>query len=164
MLFREINAISSYKKLRTWVWTPLSSGMWQLGVFWKSTYVSEKHTISIFRIVEYSKQEPAARLLACSICFSTLKIERICCSEWSVNFCNTTRRHIPEYLMLFILRIRNMRQSSWLRCYATSQKDVGSTPDEVIGFSNWSNPSSRTVTLASTQPLAENKYQASFWG
>jgi hypothetical protein len=30
-----------------------------------------------------------------------------------------------------------------------------SIPDEVIGFFNWSNPSSRTVVLGSTQPLTE---------
>jgi hypothetical protein len=32
---------------------------------------------------------------------------------------------------------------------------VGSIPDEVTGFFNWSNPSSRTMALGSTQPLTE---------
>jgi hypothetical protein len=32
---------------------------------------------------------------------------------------------------------------------------VGSNPDEVIGFSNWPNPSSRTMILGSTLPLTE---------
>jgi hypothetical protein len=32
---------------------------------------------------------------------------------------------------------------------------VGSFPDEVIGFFNGPNPSSRTVALGSTQPLTE---------
>jgi hypothetical protein len=39
--------------------------------------------------------------------------------------------------------------------YATSHKVVGSIPDEVIGFFNWSNPSSRTMALGLTQPLTE---------
>jgi hypothetical protein len=32
---------------------------------------------------------------------------------------------------------------------------TGSIPDEVIGFLNWPNPSSRTMALGSTQPLTE---------
>jgi hypothetical protein len=38
--------------------------------------------------------------------------------------------------------------------YATSRKVANSIPD-VIGFFNWPNPSSRTMALASTQPLTE---------
>jgi hypothetical protein len=44
---------------------------------------------------------------------------------------------------------------SWLRHYATSRKVTGTIPDEVIGFFNLPNPSSRTMTLGSTQPLTE---------
>jgi hypothetical protein len=36
-----------------------------------------------------------------------------------------------------------------------SRKVVGSIPNEVIGFFNWPNPSSRTMNLGSTQPLEE---------
>jgi hypothetical protein len=32
---------------------------------------------------------------------------------------------------------------------------VGSIPDEVIGFFNWPNPSSRIMAQVSTQPLTE---------
>jgi hypothetical protein len=39
--------------------------------------------------------------------------------------------------------------------YATSRKVVGSIPDEVIGFFNWPNHSSRTVALGSTPPITE---------
>jgi hypothetical protein len=39
--------------------------------------------------------------------------------------------------------------------YATSRKVAGSITDEVIGFFNWPNPSSRTMALGSTQPLTE---------
>jgi hypothetical protein len=38
---------------------------------------------------------------------------------------------------------------------ATSRKVAGSIPDEFIEYFNWSNPSSRTMALVSTQPLAE---------
>jgi hypothetical protein len=39
--------------------------------------------------------------------------------------------------------------------YVTSRKVSGSSPDEVIGFFNWPNASSRTMALESTQPLTE---------
>jgi hypothetical protein len=42
-----------------------------------------------------------------------------------------------------------------MRKYVTSQKVVGSIPDEVIIFFNLPNPSSRTMALGSTQPLTE---------
>jgi hypothetical protein len=48
-----------------------------------------------------------------------------------------------------------MQQCSWLRHYATSQKVTGSIHDEVIGFFNWSNPSSSTMAPSSTQPVTE---------
>jgi hypothetical protein len=38
---------------------------------------------------------------------------------------------------------------------ATGQKVAGSVSDEVIGFFNLPNPSSRTSALGSTQPLTE---------
>jgi hypothetical protein len=47
------------------------------------------------------------------------------------------------------------RERSWLRHYATSRKVAGSIPDEVIGFFNLPNLSSRTMALGSTQPLTE---------
>jgi hypothetical protein len=37
----------------------------------------------------------------------------------------------------------------------TSRNVAGSSPDEVFGFFNWRNPSSRTVVLGSTQPVTE---------
>jgi hypothetical protein len=45
-----------------------------------------------------------------------------------------------------------MQWPSWLRHYDTSQKVVDSIPN-VIGFFNWPNPSSCTMTLGLTQPL-----------
>jgi hypothetical protein len=48
---------------------------------------------------------------------------------------------------------RDTRQRSWLGRYAKGRKMEGSIPDEVTGF-HW-NPSSRTMDLGFTQPLAE---------
>jgi hypothetical protein len=48
-----------------------------------------------------------------------------------------------------------------LSCYylghavATNRKVYDSISDEVIGFFNWPNPSSRTMALGSTQPLTQ---------
>jgi hypothetical protein len=39
--------------------------------------------------------------------------------------------------------------------YATSRKVAGLIPDEVIGFFTWSNPTSGTMGLGSTQALTE---------
>jgi hypothetical protein len=51
--------------------------------------------------------------------------------------------------------MRGMQQRSLLRYYATSQKLAGSIPDEVTGFFNWPNLSTRTMALGLTQPLTE---------
>jgi hypothetical protein len=48
-----------------------------------------------------------------------------------------------------------MRYRSWLGHYPTSRKVAGSIPDEVTGFFNWPNSSSRTMTLRLSQPLTE---------
>jgi hypothetical protein len=45
--------------------------------------------------------------------------------------------------------------ASSLRHYATRWKVEGYIPDEVIGFFNWSNPSTRTMALRSTEPLTQ---------
>jgi hypothetical protein len=52
------------------------------------------------------------------------------------------------------ITIYKSHRISWLH-YATSWKVAGSIPDEVIGFFNCPNPSSRTIALGSTQPLTE---------
>jgi hypothetical protein len=44
---------------------------------------------------------------------------------------------------------------SSFRHYATGRKVAGSIPDEVIRFSTWLNPSSRTIAMGSTEPLTE---------
>jgi hypothetical protein len=47
------------------------------------------------------------------------------------------------------------RQRSWLRHCTTILKAWGLIPDEVLGFFNCLNPSSRNVLLGSTKPLTE---------
>jgi hypothetical protein len=49
----------------------------------------------------------------------------------------------------------NGLQRGCLRHYATSRMVAGSIPDEVIEFFDSPNPSSRTMTMGSTQPLTE---------
>jgi hypothetical protein len=54
----------------------------------------------------------------------------------------------------YIQRLGGTRLRNWLRHYATSRKVEGSSSDE-MDFFNLPNPSSRTMALASTQPLTE---------
>jgi hypothetical protein len=65
------------------------------------------------------------------------------------------------YQILFINACAQIRSQAkghavtWMKQYATSRKVVGSIPDEVIGFFNWLNPSSRIMARGSTQRLIE---------
>jgi hypothetical protein len=63
--------------------------------------------------------------------------------------------HIPFAIYSGTIIAQGTRWRSWLRHYAARQKVAGSNPDEFIGFCNLLNPSSRTMGLGSTQPLAE---------
>jgi hypothetical protein len=76
----------------------------------------------------------------------------------SLYFFKKERRHI-----LLLFRYRSFCYCSWVKHYAVSRKVAGSVPDEAIGFFNWPNPSSHTMTLWSTQPLNRNEYQESSW-
>jgi hypothetical protein len=67
--------------------------------------------------------------------------------------CETSR--IPNFLdnrLTAVSEVVSLTRS-WLRHYATSRTVAGSSPDEVIGFFIWLNPSSRSMVLGSTQPL-----------
>jgi hypothetical protein len=55
-------------------------------------------------------------------------------------------------------------QRSCLRHYATSRRVAGSIPDEVIGFFNIPNLSSRTMALESTQILSEMSFRNLYVG
>jgi hypothetical protein len=54
--------------------------------------------------------------------------------------------------------------AQWLRHCATNRKVAGSIPDSVIGIFHWHNPSGRTMTLGSTQPLTEMSTRNISWG
>jgi hypothetical protein len=49
----------------------------------------------------------------------------------------------------------NKRSATKMGHFATSQKVAGSSPDEVDFFFNFSDLSSRAMTLGSTQPITE---------
>jgi hypothetical protein len=55
----------------------------------------------------------------------------------------------------YLFFVASTRWRNWLRHYATSRKVAGSIPNEVTGYFNSLNPSSRTVALGSIQPLTE---------
>jgi hypothetical protein len=57
---------------------------------------------------------------------------------------------------------RELRIRAWH--YATSRKLVGSNPDEIFGFFNYSNSSSRTTAPGSTQRLTEMSTRNLPWG
>jgi hypothetical protein len=57
------------------------------------------------------------------------------------------------HILLLLLLLRG--SVIWLSDYAKSRKVTGSIPDEVVGFFNWPNHSSRIMALGSTQPLTE---------
>ena len=54
--------------------------------------------------------------------------------------------------------------AQWLRCCVTNRKVAGSIPDSVIGIFHLHNPSDRTMTLGSTQPLTEMSTMEDFLG
>jgi len=54
--------------------------------------------------------------------------------------------------------------AQWLRCCATNRKVAGSIPASVSGFFIDINPSDRTMTLGSTQPLTEISTRSISWG
>jgi hypothetical protein len=62
---------------------------------------------------------------------------------------------VSKNIIIIIIKSGETRQRSWLRNYVTSRKVVGSNTYEVIGFLNWTNPSSGTMALRSIQPLTE---------
>jgi hypothetical protein len=51
----------------------------------------------------------------------------------------------------------------WLRHCSISWKVVGLIPNCVTGIFHWHNPSGRTMTLGSTQPLTEMSTRNNFW-
>jgi hypothetical protein len=52
---------------------------------------------------------------------------------------------------------------TWLKHYATSQKVVGSIPNNVIRLFNWPNPSRRTYGPGVDWASNRNEYKESSW-
>jgi hypothetical protein len=84
--------------------------------------------------------------------------EQVWCIRWcqfsvlvDLSACFQSQVHTRPWLVAFFSELHFL----WLRHYATSRNVAGSNPDEVIGFFNWPNPSSRTMALGLTHPLTE---------
>jgi hypothetical protein len=79
------------------------------------------------------------------------------------NHCSDSRmcvKLVLIYYTLFWIMVpysakRGTRWRIWLRHCTTSRKVAGSIPQGVTGIFHWLNPSCRTMTLGSTQPLTE---------
>jgi hypothetical protein len=54
--------------------------------------------------------------------------------------------------------------AQWLRCCATNRKVAGSIPDSVTESFHRHNPSDRSMTLGSSQPLTEMITRSISWG
>jgi hypothetical protein len=82
------------------LWEVLSCGMWRCVVRWKSTYVSDEHIASIFRVEESAEQDTSVKAhgkTEASLAYSlTLMMEAISSSETSVDFQWTGLHYIPE--------------------------------------------------------------------
>jgi hypothetical protein len=76
---------------------------------------------------------------------------------------NKKRNFTPKALLHSVYYILIILHS-WLRHCATSRKVTGSIPDGVIGIFRGHNPSGRTMTLGSTQPLTEMSTMNISWG
>jgi hypothetical protein len=63
--------------------------------------------------------------------------------------------HLLQIISFLPTKREGTRRRRWLRHYATSRKVTSSILDETTGFSNWPNPSSRTMALGSTHSLTE---------
>ena len=55
------------------------------------------------------------------------------------------------------------RGSTVVKVLCTNRKVAGSIPDGVIEIFHWHNPSDRTMTLGSTQPLTEMSTRSIYW-
>jgi len=66
-----------------------------------------------------------------------------------------TINNVSNNNYIIILYTRGTAVAQWLRCCATNRTVAGSIPDGVTGIFHWHNPSDRTMTLGSTQPLTD---------
>jgi hypothetical protein len=118
------------------------------------TDVSEEHIASIFRVEEKRKNQGGRN--------QREHVAATACSQWFLArwFFLLTRRWWyvpPKRRFIQYLRVATSQKTAFfctIRHYATCRKVAGSIRD-VTRFFNWPNSSSRTMALASTQPLTE---------
>ena len=66
--------------------------------------------------------------------------------------------------LTILVTLQGTAVAQWLRCCATNREVAGSISDGVIGIFQWHNPSDRTMSLGSTQPLTEMSTRRISWG
>jgi PIN domain nuclease of toxin-antitoxin system len=93
--------VKNFRFSHLWLWWSYLLRYKRCVFRWKSTNISEKHVVSIFRVWELAKKEtsstnPGNEVVTCLAYSSNLKLEATCSSETYVDFQQTTRRYIPE--------------------------------------------------------------------
>jgi hypothetical protein len=68
---------------------------------------------------------------------------------------STVNDFYTELIIFWYLQWQQSAVEEWFSRYSTSQRVASSVPGESLVFFSWPNPSSRTMTLESTQPLKE---------
>jgi hypothetical protein len=128
-----------------WYWKSecLNMRMATLQSFGRSAAVNQQKWRKILWIGEYVN----SRLRKCEECVE-----------------NDGIRSFMVKLRLAVYTVRGHAVARWLRHCATNRKVAGSIPDGVIGIFHWHNPSGRTMTLGSTQPLTEMSTRSISWG
>jgi hypothetical protein len=131
--------------------TILSKSLTQL-LFWQQCPLPNPLPYSLPKTLPSLKRTPARRTNRhCLGTFKLWKLLHLPLKAYSFTIPPPTLSYLEGYTWWRV----GTRQGSWFRHCATSQKVAVSIPDEVIGFFNWPNPSSRTMSLGSTQPLTE---------
>jgi hypothetical protein len=74
---------------------------------------------------------------------------------WSWRCHSSSKHGCPPIRLGGVTTLKTSKLVTELSQWRMSNIEAGPIPDEVIGFFNGSNPSSRTMALGSTQPLTE---------
>jgi hypothetical protein len=110
-----------------------------------------RHTLVLLHIVKNY------HYVYCALCFQSSQVNlldfHIQANKSSSELWSRARSGEKTAIWIF-LSVKGARWRSWLRHYATSRNVSGSIPEE-LDFSNWPNPSSRTMALRSTQSITE---------
>jgi hypothetical protein len=125
------------------------------------TYPSEFIFLKIVSIVPFSHNPWIKLYIKCFLHFMYQKLSRNFEIIWCL--CNTVNsplsgmyeeRNMPVTRVCWLHEDNSLWNPVFV-WFSLCRKVAGSIPDEVIGFFNWPNPSSRTMALGSTQPLTE---------